>query len=142
MAECLEFGIGIFSIAFVEINVFLPSFFKMKYTPYSHLLKTKQAATKKNNKNHPKKPTKQTKAFRWHNLPNSCCKEFAIQKPHPCLLPPEKPSNTKKQSYDSGGQRYCSVAKCLCNSEEETEDQILASTSSINNYEDGSLLNG
>lgn len=142
MAECLEFGIGISSIVFVEINKYIPPlFFKNEIHSILSLktlsAKNKAGCYKKNHKTNTQKLSDGT-----NNLPNSCSKEFTTQKPHPCLLPSEKPSKTKKQRYDSGGQQYCSVAKCACNSEEETEDQILASTSSINNNKDGSLLNG
>jgi len=69
MAECLEFGIGISSIVFVEINKCISTlFFKNKLHSILSISKTKAGCYKKKNHTH----NKQTKAF--NNLPNSCCK--------------------------------------------------------------------
>lgn len=62
MAECLEFGIGISSTVFVAINKCIsPRLLKMKYTPYSQLLKKSRLLEKKNNHQKHKKPTQKSK---------------------------------------------------------------------------------
>lgn len=131
MAECLDFWIGISSIVFAEINkcIFLPPFFKKMNTLY--ILDCYKQTHETN---------KQKLSDGTNNLLKSCCKEFTTENPHP-FLPSETPSETKRQRYDSGGQQNCSVAKYLCNSQKENQQQILALTSSLNNYQEESLLN-
>lgn len=112
MAECLEFGIGISSIVFVEINKCIsPLFFykkKNKYMPYCQLLKTKQAAKTKNQTKNTQ--TNQTKAFRWHKqsikLPLQRIRHL---KASSLLITLWKPTKAKQQRYDSGDQQYHSV---------------------------------
>lgn len=72
----------------------------------------------------------------WNHAARNLLPKSLIQASYTETVP-----KTKKYRYDSGGQQNCSVAKYLCNSEKENEEQILASTSSLNNYQEESLLN-
>lgn len=111
-------------------NKYIPlSFSKMKYTPYSQLLQTKQATTKQktNNLHH---QTKQTRAFRWHkNLPGLRSKEFTVSKSHSCLLLSEIPSKDQEAKIQLWKPAVlCSGRMSVQFSEGETKDQNLAST--------------
>lgn len=126
MAECLEFGIGISSIVFVEINKCIsPLFLKTKHKPFYQLLKTVEKLLQKN--------PQQTKTTSFQMAQSTKFLVQGIHHPKASSLLTTLWKTLKDQAAEinSGGQQYCSVAKRLCNSEEEAEDQILVSTTSI-----------
>lgn len=139
MAQSLEFGIGISSIIYAEINKNIPFFFKKKKNEIHTIVSIakKKAGCYKRTKNKQIKglktsPNKAKKSFQMSQKSTSILENSPSQSLISTYHSLKYPQKTKKQRYNHGIQQYCIVAECLCKSDGKTENQNLTSISGIN----------